>query len=80
MLKTVVLLNIFVQSVIFVQGSFISNEHHLYEIEIFWNIINVFTVTFGHFNASLLKKHINFFNKNCSPKIVDSSVHTQITR
>ncbi len=55
--------------------------NNLYEIEIFWNIINVFTVTFGHFNASLLKKHIHFLKKkNSYPKIVDSSVHTQITR
>ncbi len=29
----------------------------------FWNIINVFTVTFGQFNKSLLKKSINFFQK-----------------
>ncbi len=38
-----------------------SIEQHLFEIEIFSNIINVFTVTFDHFNASWLNKSINFF-------------------
>jgi len=31
-------------------------EHNLFEIEIFCVIINVFTVTFDQFNATLLKK------------------------
>ncbi len=35
-----------------------SNEQHLFEIEIFCNIINVFTVTF---DASWLNKTIHFF-------------------
>ncbi len=35
-------------------------EQHLFEIEIFSNIINVFTVTFDQFNASLINKSINF--------------------
>ncbi len=39
-----------------------SKEQRLFEIEIFCNIINVFTGTFDHFNASLLNKSINFFN------------------
>ncbi len=38
-------------------------EKHLLEIEIFCNIINVFTVTFDDFNACLLIKSINFFLK-----------------
>ncbi len=33
-----------------------SKEQHLFEIEIFCNIINVFTVTFDQFNASLINK------------------------
>jgi len=36
-------------------------EQHLFEIEIFCNIINVFTFTFNQFNAPLLNKSINFF-------------------
>ncbi len=32
-----------------------TNELHLLEIEIFCNIINVFTFTFNQFDASLLK-------------------------
>ncbi len=30
----------------------------LFEMEIFCNLIKVFTFTFDHFNASLLKKNI----------------------
>ncbi len=37
-----------------------SDEQHLFEIEIFCNIIHVFTVTFNQLNASLLNKSINF--------------------
>ncbi len=37
-----------------------SIEQHLFEIEIFPNIINVFTVTFDQFNASLLNKSITY--------------------
>ncbi len=33
---------------------------HLFDIEIYCNIINVFTVTFDQFNASLMNKSINF--------------------
>ncbi len=36
-----------------------SKEQHLFEIEIFCNIINVFTVTLHQFNAYLLNKYIN---------------------
>ncbi len=40
-----------------------SEEQHLFEIEIFCNIIIVFTVTFDQFNASLPNKsiYINIF-------------------
>ncbi len=38
-----------------------SKEQCLFEIEIFCNIINVFTVTFDKFNVSLMNKNINFF-------------------
>ncbi len=31
-------------------------KQHLFETEIFYNFINVFTVTFKQFNASLLNK------------------------
>ncbi len=36
---------------------------HLFEIQMFCNIINVFKVTFENFNVSLLNKSINFFKK-----------------
>ncbi len=35
-------------------------EHHLIEIEIFCNIVNVFTVSFYKFNENLLNKSIQF--------------------
>ncbi len=55
--------------IIFFQDSSINSlkEQHLLKIEIFFNIINVFTVTFDHFNESLLNKSMNFF-KNKIPK------------
>ncbi len=47
----------------------------LFEIEIFCNIINVFTATFDQFNASLQKKSINFLQKNLADlKLLKSSV------
>ncbi len=59
-LKTVVLLNIFVETVTLFFRVFLMNrsskEQHLFEIEIFCNNINVFTDTFDQFNASLMKK------------------------
>ncbi len=36
-----------------------STEQHLFETEIFCNIINGFTDTFGQFNASMLNKYNN---------------------
>ncbi len=55
MLKTVVLLNIFVETETFFSGFF--------EIEIFCHIWNVFTLTFYQLNATLLNKCIDFFKK-----------------
>ncbi len=46
-------------------------------MEIFCNIINVFTVTFDQFNASLLNKSFNFFTKInlTEPKPLNGSVY-----
>ncbi len=38
-------------------------EQHLFEIEIFSNVINVISVTFDQCNVSLLYKSIKLFNK-----------------
>ncbi len=40
-----------------------SKEWHLFKIEIVCNIINVFTVTFDEFIASLMNDSMNFFKK-----------------
>ncbi len=59
-LKTIVLLNIFVKTIF--SSIFKWIEQHLFEIEIFGNIINVFTVNFDQFNVFLLNKVlISFF-------------------
>ncbi len=77
MLKIVVLLNISVETVmhfIFQDSQMngnISKEQHLFETEIFCNIINVFTVTFHQFNASLMNKSIKK-NKNNSHLEIDN--------
>ncbi len=55
MLKTVVLHNIFVETV----KDFVFQD--LFETEIVCDIINVLSVTFGQFNASFMNKSINFF-------------------
>ncbi len=39
-------------------------EKRLFEIEIYWNIINGFTVTFDECIASLLNQSIHFFQRN----------------
>jgi len=44
---------------------FFSKEQQLLEIENYCNILNVFTVVFDQFNASLLNKVLN----NLSPNI-----------
>ncbi len=47
---------------------------HLFEIEIVSDIINVFTVTFDQFIASLLIKSMHFFKINLTdPKLLNSS-------
>ncbi len=35
-----------------------SKEQHLFELKIFCNIINVFTVTFDHFNVPFLQTEL----------------------
>ncbi len=59
-LKTVVLLNIFVKTVIFFKDSLINRN-----IKIIAGILfmQVFIITFDQFNASMLDKSINFFPK-----------------
>ncbi len=49
-----------------------SKEQSLFEIEIICNNINVFTVTFDQFNASLLNKSNNIFKKQhlTDPKLL----------
>ncbi len=52
-----------------------SLNRNLYEVEMVSNSINVFTVTFDQFNASLLNKSINLFPKKKSltnPKLLNS--------
>jgi len=39
-----------------------SKEEHLFKIEIFCNIIHIFTITFGQLNV----KNMNFFKKKKS--------------
>ncbi len=56
MLKSVVLLHIFVETTIYFFQAFLLNRKHLFERETFYNIINTFTVTFDQINASLLNK------------------------
>jgi len=36
-------------------------EQHLFETDIFCNIINVFTITFDQFNASWLNESVLFY-------------------
>ncbi len=52
--------NIFVETMILFSTIFFnenksSKEQHLFEMEIFCNIINVFTATFDQINAPLIK-------------------------
>ncbi len=64
MLKTVVLLHIFVDfffMILWWIGH--SKEHYLFKVEVFCKILNVFTVTFDQFNVSLLNKIIISFKQ-----------------
>ncbi len=48
---------------------------HLFENEIFCNIINTFTLTFDYFNASLLYKGTHLFGKKSYwPQTLNGSV------
>ncbi len=40
-----------------------SKEHYLFKVEVFYKILNVFTVTFDQFNVSLLNKIIISFKQ-----------------
>jgi len=51
-----------------------SKEQHLFETEIFCNIINVFTVTFDQFNAFLQNEIIIFCRKEQKQKLTDSKL------
>jgi len=48
-----------------------SKEQHLFEIEIYCNIINYFTVTFDQFNAinKMIIKSINFFEHGIKDQV-----------
>ncbi len=67
MLKTIVLLNVNVESVVqLVFFVFFQNllngkwkKQHLFEIEVFSYSVKVFPVNFDHFNASLINKGVN---------------------
>jgi len=59
-LKTVILLNVFLQTIFFIFYFFDGKKQPLFEIEIFVNIIKVFTVTFDQFNAYLLNQLISY--------------------
>ncbi len=66
MLRTVVLPNVFVETVIrFIFQDTLMNENfkgqHLFEIEIFCNFINLFNLIFDQFNASLLNKYKSYW-------------------
>ncbi len=53
-----------------------SKEQHLFEIEIFCNIINVFTVTFDQLEiAALMNKSINLFKKTQTPNFSVTQEH-----
>ncbi len=66
--NSLVLTNIYFQILWWTESS---KEQHLFEIDIFCNIVHVFTVTFDQLTASLLEKSINFFrNKNWSKFVI----------
>ncbi len=67
MLKMVVLLNIFVERAIYIFINKNKKQQNLVWIIIFYNILNVFTVTFNHIFASLPKKTVlSSLKKNIS--------------
>ncbi len=52
----------------------LKKEQHLFEIEIFCKIINVFTVTFDQLNVSLIIIHFLEEENLTDPKHLDDSV------
>ncbi len=71
------MLNIFVETAIhFFQDSLMKNsskQPHLFEIEVFCNIIHFLTVTFDQFNAILLNNSINFLKGLAEPKLLNET-------
>ncbi len=70
MVKTVVLLNIFVENDTFLYSSLINRNFKRRSFiwnRIFCNIIHVFTVTFDQVNVSLMNKSITSFEKRKIP-------------
>ncbi len=51
-----------------------SKEQHLFEIEMFCNIIKIFTVTIDHFNATLLNRSINLLNTYVNVNLIKCSL------
>ncbi len=48
-----------------------SKQEHLFEIEVFCNIIHFLTVTFDQYNAILLNNSINFLKGLAEPKLLN---------
>ncbi len=51
-----------------------SNEQHLFEIEMFCNILNVFSFTFDKLNSSFLNESNHFSSKHSN--VTETSVAT----
>ncbi len=73
MLKTVVLLNSFVEIVIHLQK--VIQKWHIFKVEILCNIINVFTVTFYQFNVRDKLISFNFFFFFINLKLLNNSIY-----
>ncbi len=75
MLKTVVLLNIFVEIMIHLFQDYLMNGKFKWK---FCNIINVFTVTSDQFNASLVHNSINLFKKIFLTPNDEGELHAEV--
>ncbi len=66
MLKTVVLLHIFVKTMMFFQDNLMKKvkQQHLLKTEILCTIINLVTATFDQFNAFLMNTSNDIFQKS----------------
>ncbi len=77
MMKTVVLLFIFVKYLIKLFQDSLMNwkfKKHLFKMQICCNIIHIFYFTLDQFSVSLLNKSINFLKKIITvPKLLNSS-------